>query len=342
MRELVIKKSILATLAYYDILDYPLTAGEIFKFSINPDRMKSREAPVNKVLFVYSTHKTVPTPPLADYLNCLDVLVENREVEEKNGFYFLPGRPHLYEERIEKNKVAEQKWKKARRYLFLVQAVPYIEAVFASGSLALGHTNEESDLDVLVITKDGRIWLARMLISLAMNILGVRRKNKERIAPDKICLNHYITTVSLKIPFESLYNAQSYAHLTPVFWRDEKIIKKFWRENNEWVGKFLCRWESPDAYQRRAIKKNKFLRWLTLAMEKILDRTKLADGLEKLFKKVQIFRINFNLPGRIVASDQQLEFHPYSAEKEIVAKYNKAMAKLEIFGNYQETDSGLR
>ncbi|MDP3731140.1 MAG: hypothetical protein Q8R34_01450 [bacterium] len=334
-------KSILATLAYYDTLDYPLTAGEIFKFSINQDRMKSQEAPVNKV-FVPSFHKNCSPPPLTDYLNCLDTLVKEGKLEEKNGFYFLPGRAVLYQERIERNKIAEQKWKKARRYLFLAQVVPYIEAIFASGSLALGHTGKESDLDVLVVAKYGRIWTARVIISVLMNLLGVRRKDKERIAPDKICLNHYITGRSLKIPFESMYNAQSYAHLIPIYWREEDIIKRFWEENGEWAKKFLNFWERPDGYQRRAVRRNRFLGWIKSAVEMMLDRTGLAGLLERFSRKIQMARINTALPGRITADDRQLEFHPYSAEKDIIKKYNLAISKLGIFGNYRETDSGLR
>ena len=296
---------------------------------------------MNKV-FVPSFHKNCSPPPLADYLNCLDALAKEGKLEEKNGFYFLPGRRHLYEERIERNKIAEQKWKKARRYLFLAQVVPYIEAIFASGSLALGHTGKESDLDVLVVAKYGRIWTARVVISVLMNLLGVRRKDKERIAPDKICLNHYITDYSLKIPFESMYNAQSYAHLVPIYWRDEVIIKRFWKENGEWAKKFLNFWKLPDGYQRRAVRSSRILRGIKLLAEKLLDWSGLAGLLERFSKKIQISRINTNLPGRITANDQQLEFHPYSVEKDIIKKYNQNIFELKIFGSYQETDSGLR
>lgn len=345
----ILQKSVLATLAYYDALDYPLTVGEVFKFLINPERIGDSylqpENP-NGVSQKMRCGQRLPAPHsrlhLETVLNYLGILVENKKLEEKNGFYFLPGRAELYEKRIEKNKISEQKWKKARRYLFLSQALPYVEAIFASGSLALGHTDEESDLDVLVVARKGRIWLARVLLSLAMSLLGVRRKNKERTAPDKICLNHYITTDSLKIPFESLYNAQSYARLVPVYWQDWSVVEKFWKENGQWAEKFLCRWEIPDAYQRRAVRSSRLLKLVKSAGAKVLDSTGLAGLLEKLSKKMQISRIDTNLPGRITANDQQLEFHPYSAEKDIVKKYNRTILKLGIFGGYQENDSGLR
>lgn len=321
MSDQFLKKSILATLIYYDIFDYPLTAGEIFNLLINPGRFDDQNTRTALVL---------------------EELVKERILEQFNGFYFLPGRQNLYEERIERNKIAEEKWKKIKRYLWIVQVIPYIEVIFASGSLALGHTSKESDLDVLVVAKKGRIWLARLWLSVAMNLLGVRRKNKERVAPNKICLNHYVTTGSLKIPFKSLYNAQTYAHLVPIYWSDKKIIDQFWWENLPWMKKFLCRWENPNAYQRRGVRPSRFLRVVGLILEKFLEKTGLAGWLEKLARKIQISRINTNLPGRITVNDQQLEFHPYSIEKDVVRKYNLAVAKLGIFGSYQETDSGLR
>ena len=332
-----LEKSVLATLVYYDILDFPLTAGEVFKFLINPERFGKDQGST-----FYLESYPHARLSLAEVLNYLGILVEKGKLEELNGFYFLSGRENLYQERIEKNKMAEEKWKRTRRYLFLAQAIPYIEAVFASGSLALGHTGEESDLDVLVVVKAGRIWLARVLLSLAMSILGVRRKKKERTAPNKICLNHYIATDSLRIPFESLYTAQSYAHLVPLYWKNKTVVENFWKANRSWVEKFLCRWDGAYAYQRRAIRSSRLLEGVKLILEKTLNRLGLADWLEKVSRKIQLQRINLNLPGRITANDRQLEFHPYSIEKDIIKKYNLAIFKLGIFGNYQELDSGLR
>ena len=333
MSNKILEKSILSTLVYYDVLDYPLTAQEVFKFLINLERLQKDQG---------STFLQIQGQTLNEINSSLDILVKSRVLGEKNGFYFLSGKENLYHERIEKNKIAEMKWKKTRRYLFLVQAVPYIEAIFASGSLALGHTNKESDLDVLVVAKAGRIWLVRILISLMMTVLGVRRKNKERVAPDKICLNHYITTDSLRISFESLYTAQGYAHLIPLYWKNKIVIENFWKVNRPWMEKFLGCWGWSYGYQRRAVRSSRLLGWVKFVLEKILDQTRLADWLEKVCRKIQIKRINTNLPGRITISDRQLEFHPYSAEKDIIKKYNSAIFKLGIFGDYQETDSGLR
>lgn len=321
------EKAILATIIYYDILDYPLTILEIARLLINSQRFTSG---FNGGVFENSR-----------IAEAAAALVRNGVLEEANGFYFLPGRKNLCWERVEKNKIAEEKWEKACRYLFWAQGVPYLEAVFASGSLALNHTGKDSDLDVLVVTRPGRIWLSRLFLSLAMSFLGARRRGKDKVAPDKICLNHYITSASLHIPFHSLYNAQTYFHLVPVFYRSKFIVENFWHANN-WVLDFVGHWRGPIFCPEKEVRKNMFLIVFAGFVEKFLDTTGLGFVLEKIARKIQLPRINTNLPGRITVNDQQLEFHPFSIEEEILKEYNQKISATGVFGGYQEFDSGLK
>lgn len=327
-----LEKSILATVVYYDGLDFPMTVREVGRFLINPVRFGKAET-------AKQFQKSEPIG-FESVEEALPILKRGGWLEEMLGFYFLPGRRALYQERMERIKLAEEKWKKARRYLFWIQMVPYVEAALASGSLALGHTSEESDLDVLIVTKAGRIWSTRLLIFVLFGLMGVRRRKEQVVAPDKICPNHYITSRSLRIPLASLYNAQTYAHLIPVYVRGDRILEDFWRENS-WVGDYLQNWERPDSYQGREVKPSLFLKTVGVVAEAILDFT-LGHFLEKIARKIQRRRIKTDLPGRIALSDQQLEFHPYSVEGKILEKYNEKMAAWDLFGNYREQDSGLK
>src|SRR3990167_454351 len=148
--------SILATLIYYDILDFPLTLFEVNKYLINPNRLSG-----NPILEIIS---------LGQVADELDKLVNGGFVGSKNGFYFLPGRDALYELRIEREKIAAQKWKKFLRIAKWFQAVPYLRAILASGSLAINNTGHESDFDVLSVTKSGRLYTCRILLSFAASL----------------------------------------------------------------------------------------------------------------------------------------------------------------------------
>jgi hypothetical protein len=104
------RNSILATLVYYDVLDFPLTMLEVYKYLINPRRL-SKDAELGTV-------------SLGRIVLGLDDLAKAGVVGSRNGFYFLPGRDALYDLRIEREKIAAQKWKKFLRIAKWFQAVP--------------------------------------------------------------------------------------------------------------------------------------------------------------------------------------------------------------------------
>ena len=328
-----VEKSVLATIIYYDIFDFPLTLLEVFRYLINPSRVSGQLEPGPGTLSLDEVRKS------------LNELVSRGLVETREGFYFPPrlnlGGRMLVQERIEKNKIAEEKWKKAKKYVFWLQVLPFVEIIFASGSLALGHTSYDSDLDVLVVTKKGRIWLARLLLILATSFLGVRRTKHEKIAPDKICLNHFISGNSLRIPFESLYNAQTYVHVTPLYYRSQSLAAEFY-EQNKWVKEFLPNCDWPSLFQQRAVKKARLLYAVKVFLEFTLNCSGLGKVLEKIARKIQRSRIDTNLPGRIIVNDEQLEFHPYSVEKSVINEFNQRISFSSFFGDYKELDSGLK
>lgn len=300
-------KGIFKTIVYYDCLDYPLTQEEFKLFSF----ADKGEAGSNLV-------------------------------EYSGGFYFLKGRKELVSIRKERNEIAEKKWQKTLKAVKWLRLVPYLRLIFGSGSLALRNTDKESDLDVLIVVKRGRIWTARFLTVVLLSLLSVRRTRYEKVAPDKICLNHFITDKSLYIPRKSIYTAQLYARLIPIM-GDEKLISEFC-EANRWVGEYVPKFkiQNSNFKSNSKIKTQNFIKNLG---EKILD-TKLGDWLELILRKYQLRRINsYHLThkpgGRVKADDESLEFHPDSPELKIIEKYNRTMIKLGFPELANEQDSGL-
>ena len=77
-----LRNSILATLAYYDILDFPLTLLEVNRYLINPGRLMWISNGIGEINLFYIKKS-------------LDRLVSSDLIGEKNGFYFLFGRVNL-------------------------------------------------------------------------------------------------------------------------------------------------------------------------------------------------------------------------------------------------------
>jgi hypothetical protein len=326
-----LRNSILATLAYYDIFDYPLTLIEVHKFLVNPSRLMNIGGAIG-------------TMGLAEIYGELDKLIASGIVNEKNGFYFLGSRPELYSQRIENSKIADQKWKKFLKAVKFLALAPFLRGVFASGSMALGNTEQSSDFDVLVIARTGRLYTCRFFLWLISSLLGVRRKKYQKVAPDKLCFNHHITDSHLYLRHQSLFNAQTYINLKPAM-ISPALIDKFFAENF-WLNKYAYNFRVQKNFVRRSVKPPLVFKISAKTLELIL-LSPLGDALESLLKSLQQKRIKedpvtYEPGGRIVFNNDELEFHPHSFEKYVIDKYNSNLIKLGVVPLNKEKDSGLQ
>ncbi len=342
-----IRNSILATIVYYDILDFPLTMFEVHKYLINPERI--REGPQR----VPDSYGINPERLSGDFFSEiislgqvakeLEGLVADNLISSKNGFYFLSDRYDLYELRIDREKIAAQKWKKFLRIAKWFQAVPYLRAILASGSLAINNTDKESDFDVLSVVRSDRLYTCRIFLCLVASLFRARRTRSDIVAPDKFCFNHYITDKNMNIKYESLYNAQAYAYLKPVLVSDG-IFNRFYAEN-VWLKKYIHNFIPEDKFILRSVIPSPVLVGIGRLGEFILN-SPLGDKIEDWAKKYQQKRIKENpvtyeSGGRVVFTDNELEFHPHSFESFAIDKYNRGLKQLGIIPPSEEKDSGL-
>jgi len=81
-------------------------------------------------------------------------------------------------------------WRKVRKYGRFLQMVPFLEMVAVCNSLAMGQADEDSDIDLFIIVKQGRLFTARVLVTILMQILGVRRYR--HLVRERFCLSFFI------------------------------------------------------------------------------------------------------------------------------------------------------
>lgn len=340
----LLQKSILATIAYYDTLDYPLTSLEVFKYLVNPFHIAGFywRGEAEPKLFNSVELGRFSNITLANIRKILESKEFKKFIGEKNGFYFLKGKEEIIRTRIDRQKIADQKWKKAKKIIRWLQIIPYLKMVAVSGSLALNNTKKKSDFDLLIVVKNKRIWLTRFLITLLVQLMGKRRhKNFTR---DRICLNHYITDKSLEIRFKSLYNAQTYAHIIPALEIEPHIYGKFQKANN-WIKDYLVFWPELKSEHFKTLITNSLLISIAKIGEVFLDN-RFGDFLEWLLKKIQKHSIEkdsltYKKGGRVTIDDTQLEFHPDSPERRVLDKYRDNMVQLGVKELSREKDSGL-
>ncbi len=304
-------ENILATLAYYDVLDFPLKAEEIFKYLIR----------------IEASDTNLQNETLTSLKKNLDQLVLDREIDYHQSYYFLPDREFIVPLRLKKEKISEKKWKKATAAIRKLMFLPNIEAIFASGSLSFGNCDELSDLDILIVVRHGKIWLTRLLMLFVLSFFRARRKHFEKISPDKICPNHYLTTSALQVPFPGLYNAQTYINLRPIFLEDKKIISKFYKANS-WISDYLI--HTPAGLVDIAVVKRGILTRAVSHFLEMLIASPMGLVLENWARFFQIRRIQrgrTSNSGHLTYSDFHIALHPESPANNILRLFRNNLLK---------------
>lgn len=326
-----LESSILGTIIYYNNLGQPLTSFEVYKYLIKPKNRSRLTQVLNNGYGFLEVWK------------CLEKSLYLKEfIQHKNGLYFLIGKESLIHQRIVKNRIAIKKWKRVKRTVKILQIVPFLKMIVVSGSLAVNNTRKKSDIDLLIIAKHKRIWLTRTLITLIIQILGSRRHKK--LTANRFCLNHYITDESLNIPFQSLYNAQTYARLVLIHQKDNEDFFARFQKSNTWLKEYLFNY-GEQKINLHTVKNNAILIKIAKFFEYILEGY-IGDILEKTLGIYQSYRISRDpltakIGGRVAFNDNQLEFHPDSPELKIINSYNKKTFDFGLLEYTNQADSGL-
>lgn len=288
--------AILRTLAYFDIFDYPLTADQVWRW-----------------VFTVSGQKEVYT--FDNARAALESMAREHRIEFVDSYYCLPGRASIVQIRSQRWKFGQKKWKRvlsAARYLELV---PFVRMVAVVNTLAIDNAREESDMDLLIITKPGRIWMTRLMVTGIVSLLGYRRHGTK--ITNRICLSFYATTESMN--FGQLRLQPEDPHFT--FWTSQAVplindrgtYEKFQTENS-WVTENL-----PNAWQwswqQRALKPNKGLQSIKTFFETAFSQP-IGDMLEGMARDRQLVKMEKNVESKskegtteVIISDEILKFH---------------------------------
>jgi len=135
------EESILKTLAWFDIFEYPLLPGEIKQFS---------DQSLNEALFEET----------------LGQLLHEKKIFRLDNFYSLQNNLLLAKKRIQGNRRAEQLLPKAMKIGRFLFKFPYVKAIGVSVSLFKQFTYENVDIDFFIITKTNLLWIARTLMHI--------------------------------------------------------------------------------------------------------------------------------------------------------------------------------
>ena len=156
------------SLLYHDIFNYPLTRGEL-------DRWLAGES--------LTLRKARPS------------------IEFQEDCYYLKNRGEVIKKRVENTKSSKQKIKYLSLYEDYFESQTNILMVGITGSLAMLNASQDSDIDLMIITKRGKMWTTRLSLLLSLKRKGVPlRKPNDPDEKNKFCFNIWLDETKLSLP----------------------------------------------------------------------------------------------------------------------------------------------
>ena len=197
-------KSETASILYHDIFDYPLNAKEIIKWRVGK--------------------------------RGLSLFKKTQEVINKDGLYFLKGKENLLYKKALRERASDRKIEIAKKNASALAKLPTIKGVFITGALAMNNAEEESDIDLMIITKKNHLWLTRLFAYLVLRVINSAvRKPNDKNQKDKLCLNIWLdeSALSWGKKDRNIYSAHEIAQVNPIV--DKENIYQRFLQKNKWI-----------------------------------------------------------------------------------------------------------
>jgi hypothetical protein len=297
-----LEKSIIKTLAYYDIFNYPLTLEEIY--------------------FCLDTNTVTKDKLFSE----VESLSNKNIIYRKNDFYLLYPDYNTISRRVEGNRRAERKMEIANRFSKIISFFPFVRAVFLSGSISKGYMDEKADIDYFIITKKNRLWIARFLLVLFKKIFLL---NSYKF----FCINYFISEDNLEIEEKNIYTATELVTLIPTY--GSNLYNEFYSANT-WIKTYFPNYPKRNAFDVSTSK----MKLTQKIIEPILNH-KLGERVDNYCMKM-FLKFDKKRYGELGKKTFEVAFkskknvskhHPQYFQKRVLEALNNKIHKLEMQHN---------
>jgi len=250
------------------------------------------------------------------YADIFDYRLSDEELRYWCVYRVLPKRYTSYRTQRtthRREKYSRRKWEIAGS-LWWLNVFPTIELIGVTGALAMNNASEDDDIDLLIITKPGALWITRFVVTVILDLFSLRRRPGEQEYKNKICLNMFMSSNALSLPAKErdLFAAHEVLQMKPLWDRGE-TYQRFLQANN-WVERFLpTAWR--DKYQVSSIKYQ--------------NTQSILRFLEPLAKTIQLWYMRKRRTTEVV-SDTVIRFHPVDARDWIYRELQRRLRGTNI------------
>lgn len=214
----LIKSGIIKTISYSQVFNQPLSSGEIWQRCL---------------------------APVENWLEFKTELTKLSNLTQKSGYWMRSDKTYLASVRQYRKQFLNQKIRLARNWANKVIKLPFVEQIYLTGSLAAANSRRYDDIDVLVVTKPGSLWLVRLVVTLYTQWLELRRPvwagQESWQSNNKICLNMYIEADQVRLDRKqrNLYTAFEVIQAQLLASKQSGLSKLWFVSQNSWVKKHL-------------------------------------------------------------------------------------------------------
>lgn len=290
-------RSVLATLHYFDLFDFPLTLVELQRFRYG------------------GAVTAMGAPSLSD----IQSSIERLKISNSDGFYFLPGREAIVATRHRRHRFAQTRFRRAQKIARWIGLLPTVRLVAVSNSLALSNAEPGSDIDLFVIALPGTLWITRLLAVGALALLGLRPRDGVR--DGKICMCFFLSEDAMNL--SGLVRSADDPHFrywitafVPLY--DVGGVMAAFLQANSWIADRL-----PAALEPR--------RQRTDGESALRQSLPLMRSLDRTARTYQMRRFPRAIKDRaghgtdVVISDQVLKFHVNDRRAEYEKKFQERL-----------------
>jgi hypothetical protein len=203
-------------------------------------------------------------------------------VARVDAYFTLPQRQTLVAARVRLRTAATRQFPRARRYARVLAMLPFVRMVALTGGLAMENARD-GDIDYLIVTAPGRLWLVR---GLAVALVRLARP-----FGDRLCPNFLLTENALSIHDKDLYAAHEIVQMVPLF--GFQVYRQM-RALNEWAETFL-----PNADGVAALGTERPLNPLAAGLKRLAERIlagRVGDRIERWEMRRKIIKLSAQVP----------------------------------------------
>lgn len=220
-------------------------------------------------------------------------ILDKSEVRFHGNYYFLEENRGAVLKRVLRKRTSLKKMEIAKKAAKILEKIPTIQMVGVTGSLAMENADDESDIDLMIVTKADTLWTTRVIAYLTLKLLRFKlRKPRDRNEKDKLCLNIWMDEKNLQIDDQNLYSAHEIAQIVPLTNKD-KTYERLILENS-WIKEY---WPNAVKVREQNIEKKE-------------SKSFFFRQLEGLMRSLQFFYMSGKITRETVTATRAF-FHPF-------------------------------